>query len=185
MSRPHRLAEVAGDVDELVATDEDVVAYTDRLLTETREEITRADQKASTLLTAVGVAVTLLIGLLTGHWSPTRLHAGIAWLWWLGAVALVVAIVALGSAVMPRIGHKGDPSTVTFFGHVNQLTDRARLKEHLRRSAADPLERGLDQLVVLSRIAQRKYRCTQVAMWCLAATAVTMTAAVVINVKLH
>ena len=79
-----------------VVRHEYVVAYTNRLLAETPEEIGRADQKASVLLGAVGVAV------------------------------------------MPRIG----------------------------------------QLVVLSGIAQRKYRFTQVAMWLLAGSAVAMVAAV-------
>ena len=161
--------------------DTEVIAYTNRLLSETREEIGRADTKASMLLSGVGVGVTLLIGLLTGHWSPTRLAAGVQWLWWVGAAALILGVVLLGAAVIPRTRHDGDPSTVTYFGHVVRLTDRPRLVQHLRRSAATPLDRSVDQLVMLSRIAQRKFRCTQLAMLLLAGAAVSMAAAVVVN----
>lgn len=156
------------------ASDYATISYVDRLLTETREEIGRADQKAAILLAATGVAVTVLVGLLAGRWSPAHLPAGIQWLWWLGVLALAAAIVFLAAAVMPRISHRGDPSTVTYFGHVVRLTDRSRLIEHLRRSAANPLDRAVDQLVLLSRIAFRKYRCTQVAMWLLGSAAVAM-----------
>lgn len=156
-------------------------AYTERLLAETREEIGRADHKASVLLSATAVAVIVLAGLLTGNWSPLEIAAAIQWLWWIGAVMLVAAISFLGSAVMPRMRHDGDPSTVAYFGHVLRLTDRRRLVEHLHRSAAKPLDRAVDQLVVLSHIAHRKYRCVQVAIWLLAGSATFMTVSVVLN----
>jgi hypothetical protein len=162
-----------------------VLAYTERLLAETRDEIGRADQKASILLSVTGVGVVVLVGLLTGQWSPTELAAAIQWLWWLGGVGLVTAITLLAAAVMPRIGHRGDPSTVTFFGHVVRLTDRQRLVEHLTRSAATPLDRAVDQLVLLSRIVIRKYRYTQIAMWLLAGATVTMVTSVVASAALQ
>jgi Family of unknown function (DUF5706) len=178
-----------GDPSPLHGTDEGnasaVIAYTERLLTETREEIGRADHKASILLSTTGVGAAILVGLLTGHWSPTHLAVAIQWLWWLGAVALVAAITFLAAAVIPRIGHGGDPSIVTYFGHVVRLTDRQRLVEHLTRSATNPLDRAVDQLVVLSRIAFRKYRCTQMAMWLIAGAATSMVASVVVSDLLH
>jgi hypothetical protein len=184
------MAASTGDARPLhVAADDDtrnaVIAYSGRLLAETREEIGRADQKASILLSAAGVGMALLAGQLTAHWSPTHLAPIIQWLWWLGAAALVTAIACLAAAVMPRIGHRGDPSTVTYFGHVVKLTDRQRLVEHLTRSAATPLDRTVDQLMLLSRIAFRKYQCTQMALWLLAGGTVSMVMSVVVSALLQ
>ncbi len=179
----------AGPLPVHVVRDEDVsnsvIIYTNRLLAETREEIGRADQKASILLSSTGVGVALLFGLLTGDWSPAELAVAVQWLWWLGAIAMAAAITLLASAVMPRIRHPGDPSTVTFFGHVVRLNDRSRLIEHLTRSAAMPLDRAVDQLVMLSGIAFQKYRRTQLAIWLLAGAALSTCASVGVSALLR
>ncbi len=134
------------------------------------------------MLSATGVGVAaLLAGLIAGQWAPTALAKPIQWLWWLGAAALAAAICSMAVAVMPRIGHSGDPLTVTYFGHVNRVKDRGTLLEHLVTASAAPLARAVDQLRVLSRTVHVKYRCTQVAILLLGVTATTMLAAVFIN----
>ena len=51
--------------------DEAILLYTTSLLSSAREEIDRADSKASILLAASGVATgALLAGLMAGNWTP-------------------------------------------------------------------------------------------------------------------
>jgi hypothetical protein len=71
----------------------------DALLNDTREELGRADGKASILLSAVGVVVSVLLaGAISRDWNPTQL-ASCEWLWWLGTLSGTAAIGALGAAV--------------------------------------------------------------------------------------
>ena len=74
------------------------------MLLATREELARADAKATTLFASTGVVFgAVLSGLLSGRWSPPRIDDGPAQvLWWLGAGAAVTALVLLACALFPR-----------------------------------------------------------------------------------
>ncbi len=76
------------------------------LLKDTREELGRADGKAAMLMSASGVVVSVLLaGAIAGKWDPTELGHW-QWLWWPGAAAGAIGIVAFAAAVWPRDVHK-------------------------------------------------------------------------------
>ncbi len=142
-------------------TEEEILSYTTRLLDETREEVARADGKAATLLSASGIAATLLIGLYGLRDLP--LHVLPVW----SAVILRVAfaesgigIVLHGLAVLPRstsVSKDGVPPY--FFGEVARYgRDEERLMTDLAQAHQQVTERTVSKLLVVSQIVVRKYR---------------------------
>lgn len=155
------------------------------MLAAAREELVRADNKASLLLASAGLAVGALIaGLISRDWSPFALENRIEWLWWAGAGAAAYGLGCLGSAVYPRTRRRGPvPGVVAFFGDVNSYASRPRaeLVEALRRSAEREQDRFVDQLVQISDIARRKYARLRHAMWALPLAAALCTVSVMAN----
>ncbi len=132
---------------------------TGALLGETREELGRADGKASILLSASGLIVSVLLaGAIARDWNPTDL-GGIEWLWWVGAAFCVGAIVFLALAVWPRVEHGADKAKVAYFGHVARFGKIDELATALDKRAADSSkgDRDLDQLFMVAAIVDTKY----------------------------
>jgi hypothetical protein len=146
-----------------------VIEYSRSLLAETREELVRADNKASILLAASGVAFgALLAAILSGDWSPTELNVRIQWLWWIGTALGAGALYFLGSAVYPRIHAHGErPSIIAYYGDVVAARDKSRVEELLEEAAKDQKQRLFDQVIQISRTVQRKYVAIRRAMWAL------------------
>jgi hypothetical protein len=159
--------------------------YLRELLSATREELVRADNKASLLLAAAGVAIGVTVaGLISRDWSPHMLDNRVEWLWWLGAASVVYGLWCLGAAIYPVTARRGaPPAVVAYFGDVNAYADRPRaeLVAALSRSARHEQDRWVDQLVQVSDIAKRKYHRLRHAMWALPAAAVLCTAGVIVN----
>jgi hypothetical protein len=163
----------------------DVEKFVDQMLRSTREEITRADTKASLLLAAFGVVTgALLAGLLAQRWSPFMLANRVEWLWWAGIAAAVVALILLGAAVFPRTVRKHEkPNVLAYFADVDAYAAESdeELKKALVRSAEASGMALMDQLRSTSRIAALKYRCVRRALWFSAGAAIACALAVVIN----
>jgi hypothetical protein len=169
------------------SSDQATLIYAASLLRDAREEIDRADAKASILLAASGVAAgALLAGLIAGTWSPTKLQSAIQWAWWLGAVETAVGIGCLALAVYPRErkNDSGIPWTVVYYGDVLDYPTTAELVAALNRSAETNIERIADQLRHVSWIVNHKYRLLRWGMRGLFLAAVTIAAALVINILL-
>lgn len=149
--------------------DERHLAQAHTLLTAAREELTRADGKASLLLAAVGVAAgALLSALLSRNWSPSTLSNGIEWLWWVGASSWALAIACLGHAVYPRTVHKGHaPKFVAYFGDVVRLKSTEEVRAGVIRSAEVGIDYVIDQLRQVSRIVDTKYQSIRLSLWLL------------------
>ena len=95
------------------------VALVQQLLAEAREELNRADNKASMLFALFGIGFgAVLAGIIAGDWKPSGLAVGAEVVWWLGAGAAVAALVALGAAVWPRLESDYALGRVTYFAHV-------------------------------------------------------------------
>ncbi|MGC5034172.1 Pycsar system effector family protein [Streptomyces sp. DT190] len=143
------------------------------LLTEAREELVRADNKAGLLLASLGAALTALLGAIgSGVIAPRQYPAVPQLLLWAGCAACVPALVLLGLAVTPRLG---DPRRLRthYFGDVRLTMSAAQLEHTVRRT--DPLARDLSQLTVLSHTAWTKYRCIRHALaWGTAFTTLTL-----------
>lgn len=133
-----------------------------RLLAETREEVARADGKAQILLAAVLVVIGVTLGgVIAGDWRPSSLSAAAEWIWWAGAVLVIVGVLALGNAVRPRL-LPGDIGRVTYFADVLKNPEMGGLIAALN-GEAERRGRDVEQLMRLSKIAHEKYRCVVVA----------------------
>jgi hypothetical protein len=146
------------------------------LLAETREELVKADSKASILLASVGVIIGVVLGgAVSGDWGPEKLACGAQVVWWLGVICAAIGIVAMGNAVYPRIVARA-PGRITYFEDVHQHEDCDSLVRDLNTEARRG-DRDAEQLLRLSNIAHRKYRSIQVGMWFFIAAAVLCAAA--------
>ncbi|WP_423265231.1 Pycsar system effector family protein [Frondihabitans sp. 4ASC-45] len=134
-------------------------ALVESLLSEAREELGRADNKASILLAASGVVVGALIAaVLAGSWSPSDLSTLTAWIWWLACGFLAAGIACFGSAIYPRTTRPAKlPDFVAYFGDVVVFEHRADLEQALSRTTDTPGSRNLDQLELISKIVSKKY----------------------------
>jgi hypothetical protein len=130
------------------------------LLSEAREELTRADSKASIILAAVGVAAGLLFGgAFGGTWRPNALPVLARSVWWAASVVGAFGILSLGRAVFPSTRRTDDPAgRIRYFGDVAKLAKPMDVRKMLATAANDPLERTFDQVWILSRIVMAKYR---------------------------
>jgi hypothetical protein len=164
----------------LVITPADHEAFVRQLLVETREELLRADAKASLLLASTGVAIGALIaGLLARTWSPYSLDNRVEWLWWVGVAAAAAAVWKLGAAVAPRTKRQGSPPTaLAYFADVNAYTDRSALMVALRDSTGESFERNVDQLQQVSRIVGAKYTLIRRSLWLLVAATASCSVSV-------
>lgn len=153
------------------------------LLTAAKEELTRADGKASLLLAAVGVAAgALLSALLSRNWSPSTLSNGIEWLWWLGASSWVLAIGSLGHAVYPRTVRKGPaPRFVGYFGDVVRLKSTEEVNAGVIRSAEAGIDYEIDQLGQISRIVATKYQSIRLGLWLLVLAFASCTVSLLVD----
>ncbi|MFJ3231608.1 Pycsar system effector family protein [Streptomyces sp. NPDC086787] len=142
------------------------------LLTEAREELLKADNKAGFLLASLGAALTALIGAIaTGVVEPRRYPAVAQILLWSGCATCLASLAMLGLAMTPRVGSRRH-FRAHYFGDALATTSVSQLKAAVRRT--DPLSRDLSQLTVLSRTVWIKYRCIRHAMaW--SAAFVTLT----------
>src|SRR5687768_6640617 len=93
------------------------------MLAEAREELTRADGKASMLLSALGIAVGVVAGaILAGDWNPhDNLHRPWELIWWIGCTLMGAAGALLGAAIYPKLFNKHPGAAVTYYNEIAQL----------------------------------------------------------------
>ncbi|MEU7636232.1 Pycsar system effector family protein [Streptomyces sp. NPDC039016] len=125
------------------------------LVTETREEMVKADQKAGFLLSVLGLAVTALLGAVSaGAVAPLRFGLVAQMCFWSGCAALPPSLCLLGLVIVPRTA-AARRYRVHYFGDAAGSTS-ARLSSAVRRT--DPVERDVSQFAELSRVVATKYR---------------------------
>ncbi|MFD7667673.1 Pycsar system effector family protein [Streptomyces sp. NPDC059788] len=137
----------------------------ERLLKVVREEISRADTKASFMMTCATAALVLLFG---RDGQLLALPAGRAALLLAGTVLWTLGIAMFVAAVLPRTRTSGD-SHLTFFP---LLTGGASAEVLLPRVALAGRDTGLwavEQACALGRILGAKYRWLRWGVGCLAA----------------
>lgn len=165
---------------------ESVLDYLKDLLTETREELTRADNKASLLLAAVGVVVGALIGgFVSSKWTPLNLNGAVQWLWWFGVASAATGVFSIAAAVYPRIYQHGTPhpGVPAYYGHVASYRDIGQFRRALK-DLPSAQERLVNQIFVLSRIVRRKYALLRRGLWCLLLTVTACALAAAISALL-
>ena len=146
-------------ITEDATSDERTLALATEMLSEVMVEIDRADQKASLLIGSLGIAFTIVLsGMLGGGWSPALLGPlGVA-LWALGGVAGAASVVAAALAVWPRLSKGPGTGAISYWGQIRGMSSPRAVAEALYERGLHPPERTFQQLLVLSSVAQRKYR---------------------------
>ncbi|MEP7048296.1 MAG: Pycsar system effector family protein [Ilumatobacteraceae bacterium] len=156
-------------------------SYILRLLDECREEIRQSDSKASIIFAAVATTTALLTDLLLDKARALRTNGGFVTALGLVAVAmLVVAMVMLGLAVIPRVGHP-EPGKARYFGEQAQFETPESLLMAVTADAAGASARHAQQLLIMARIARRKYVHLRRAMLSVAAAGSVMIIAVFVS----
>jgi hypothetical protein len=142
-----------------VAGPDAVVRLTERLVSETRDEVRRADAKAAQWVAAISAgAVAVLASWTTAPPEPWRSGGLVAWLVSGACGCAVVAVVMLTLALVPRTGGGADPRHLAYFGHVHRIGDPDAVRQYLAEGAVDTLPALVTQLCWLSRLAVIKYR---------------------------
>ena len=153
-----------------------------RILAESREELARADGKASTLLAAASlIAGVVLTAILAGDWRPSDLAVCAQVGWWAGTLSGGVGIVALATAVYPRAKYRGarPPRVIAYFGDV-AITPVGQLEERLRETASNN-DAVIDQMKAIAWVVDRKYRGIQISLWAFALSALLCVGSVVLD----
>lgn len=163
-------------------TDEsEIESYILRLLDECREEIRTCDGKASILFAGVAFGAAMLADPLVDDESALRASGlGIVIVAGIALVALGVSMWLLGLAVVPRLAHPV-AGEARYFEEQAEFSDVDALFDVLRKDAQRAPDRHAQQLLILSRIARRKYRHLRHAMYavCLAVGLLVVDALVV------
>jgi len=179
-------------------------AFAEVLLDEGREELGRADRKASILLSAASIVLTaLLAGALAGTWTPHKLHHHPAAevVFWVGLGIGMVGLILLGWAVLPKTQHTGRRETLAYFGHVVMFNEnryamrkatrrdrdargKTELKAAIRAASAGRFDRTVDQVWTISHIVDRKYRLIRWALLIFGISAAFTIGAVIANANL-
>lgn len=137
----------------------DTAALAAEMLAEVREEIDRADQKASLLIGSLGIAFSIVLsGLLGGSWNPALLGPVAVAVWALCAIAGSGAVLAAALAVWPRASPPSGKGAITYWGLVQGFSSPLELADALTERGLHAPERTYQQLLVLSALVQRKYR---------------------------
>jgi hypothetical protein len=152
------------------------------LLAEARDEIGRADQKASIMLAGAGVAIAAIVqGLVGSGWKPNDLGQPWTSVWWLATAASMAGLFCLVQAVIPRTRAAGTRQGhhIFYFENVADYAGTAELQEALLADASSRLHRAVHQLWHVSRIVRWKYRWIRRGLWLLGAAIVLTFLAVV------
>lgn len=138
------------------------------------------DSKASILFAGVAFAAALLAGPLVDSSSSLRQSGNaVAILSGIALATLGCSMWLLGLAVVPRVVHPA-PGAARYFEEQAQFDDAESLLAALTTDAAVPVERHTQQLLVLARIAHRKYDHLRRAMYAVCIAVVVMAIVAVV-----
>lgn len=152
-----------------------------RLLGETRDEITRADSKASILLGAASVTIgVILTSLLSDDARIARLANWIEWLSWVGGAAVLAGVGFLTAAVAPTTG-AGEHKRAEYFADFAACKTVEELARNLREQRGGEIARHLRQLHTLAGIATRKFKLIRRGIGLLEAGALAITLSVLLD----
>ncbi|MFF3581784.1 Pycsar system effector family protein [Streptomyces mirabilis] len=164
-------------------TDVQVHEYASALLGRSREELNRADAKASLLLAASGVGLgVMLTAILSGDWTPFGIDNKFEWLWWSGIILAVTGVTCLGIAVFPRTRRSvaANAAPVAYFRDV-AVNKKEDLEGLIRVTLGSPKVPILDQLYEVSRVVNVKYELIRVGLFCYGGALLACTGSTVLN----
>jgi len=136
------------------------------LLVEVREELSRADTKASILLATWAVIIGFAVSNPPTSVSAQTVTLRPEWLgpWWLGLALTLLGTGLLVAAVYPRTRHLTTPTDrVYFFGDSSSHVNVESYRNAIVATGHAELDRIVDQLWTLSRAVSRKNYLIQLA----------------------
>lgn len=143
----------------------------------------KAETKASFALAVETAVLGGIVALTGGHHRLAHLHGSALGLFWAGMVLIILGLLAVVGAVVPRLRTKDleaeAPTNLIYFGHLKYWRNRDdELAEALRKEPILPMLSK--QLVETGRIAWQKHRLLQVSMLaaCIGSALVAIAAAV-------
>ncbi|WP_128817862.1 Pycsar system effector family protein [Streptomyces sp. S063] len=154
------------------------------LLVHSREEVNRADAKASLLLAASGIGLgAVLSAILGGDWVPFQLNNRFEWIWWIGTALSLFGVIGLGFAVFPRTRRSVEPQTpsIAYFRDV-ATNKKEDLESLIKATLASPKMPVLDQLYEVSRVANIKYELIRFALGCFGLSLVACTGSLLLDI---
>jgi hypothetical protein len=163
-----------------------ITSYLTDLHSDTREELNRADSKASLLLAAMGVIVGVIVGGITSsHWSPLSMGTGEQALWWAGVAAAAASMFMFAASVYPRISRRGPRASLpNYYGDVAGYADVEAFRRGISQ-APDAAERLIHQTYVLAKIVRSKYVLLQRGLLSLLVAIVACTMSIALNLLLR
>jgi Family of unknown function (DUF5706) len=127
-----------------------------RLLNETRDDISRAETKASIALAAASLVSGTVLSTLFDRYGTLTVVAKIVLSGCVGA--LLVGLVFLGLALIPNVvANPGGHSMLAYFGHV-AAAGSVQEFERLAEAPSEERSRLTNQIWTLSFLIQKKYR---------------------------
>jgi hypothetical protein len=149
--------------------DAEVRAYALELYDDAKSEVNRADSKGSILLSGSGIVLSALTGsIIGGDWTPAKLQSDwsrVAFV--LGFVGVIVGMVCIGAAVIPKVRKPPESDYAYFFGQLAHV-DRSEAARRISNTVGYQTERAIDQAWWISKIAFRKYLLVRRALLCFA-----------------
>lgn len=168
---------------EVETRENDLMRYTVGLLDRSRQELDRADAKATTLLAGLGVGVgAVLAGIFAGAWSPRDLLIFGAIGWWIGSATALVGVFQLLYAVYPRTTPPVEcrPVPAAYYGDIVDASDKKMdIPDQIRQAGAREFDALADQVLQISLIVRMKYNGIRRGIW-LVSTGVAIAAGSVI-----
>lgn len=155
-----------------------------QMLTEARDDVTHADQKASVILAALGIGFgAVLGGQLAGNFDSGDFSTLGQVVWWAGVLLAGGSVSLAVLAVWPRYKLDDSPQYgMTYWGHVATFKELTDFEDALEEADTTSERRTNHQLWRLSRLVLLKYRFVRAALIFGALSALALgSAAIVIH----
>lgn len=143
-------------------------ASTAQMLSEARDDVQHADQKASVLLATLGIGFAAVIGgQLAGNFDSSKFSSYGQIIWWAGVVAAISSVALSALALWPRYRLDDRPDYgITYWGHIAAFKTLDDFDSALSEQGNPTNRRGRHQLWRLSKLVLTKYRLLRSAIVC-------------------
>lgn len=143
-------------------------ASTAQMLSETRDDVQHADQKASVLLATLGIGFAAVIGgQLAGNFDSSSFSPCGQIFWWAGVVAAISSVALSALALWPRYRLDDRPKYgITYWGHIAAFKTLEDFDSAFSEQGEPTNRRGQHQLWRLSKLVLTKYRLLRLAIVC-------------------
>lgn len=135
------------------------------MLSEAREDVQRADQKASVLLATLGIGFAVVTaGQFAGNFDLSKFSTCGQIIWWVGVVVATLSVALSALALWPRYRLNDRPEFgITYWGHIAAFKTLDDFDAALTAEGNPTNRRGRHQVWRLSKLVLAKYRSLRAA----------------------